>query len=939
MPEAGSMQRDNARISSELFGAYLKCPTKCFLLAAGEPKADNAYSAWAAERNRAYRVAGIKKLAAQFDPREIMSGAPLDVSWASRKSGLAINTPTRVNKLETVIHAVEWIADKQNSNSGTSLIPVRFVADNKLTHSDKLMLAFDAHVLANFLNQPVVAGHIVHRDDFKTHKVKTSEVEREVKKTVGKISALLSGSDPPKLALNRHCPECAYQERCRKLAAEKDDLSLLVGLSDKERAKLNGKGIFSVTQFSYTFRPRRRSKRQAGRPEKYHHALKALAIREKKIHVVGTPQLKIEGTPVFLDVEGLPDRDFYYLVGLRWPTANGVEQRNFWADASVDEARLWADFLAALSTIASPTIVHYGSFETAFLKKMSDRYCAPPEGSVAASAIVSAVNLLSFIFARIYFPTYSNGLKDIARYLDFKWNDPGASGLQSIAWRHEWERLRDLALKERLIRYNVDDCEALEVVSNTITSLVKNVSESSKSAREIDIVYTEDLGKLLDTKWTKFKSSIAGLEQINDAAQWDYQRSRVYARPEPIKRPSPTNSDKSPRLKRQNYTDIVWIPPNDCPKCASKKRTKDRVILRHVQDILFGTTSLKQRFVKHVFQTYQCRTCGHVYGLDERYRAKAYKYGWNLLSYVIFHTVGLCMPQRTVHRSAQRLFGLTCPRTLINQSKARASNYYAPTKKSILERIVAGHLVHADETRANIKGKLAYVWVLTNLHEVAYILADSREGELIQRLLEDFKGVLVSDFYAAYDSIPCPQQKCLIHLMRDLNDDVLQNPFDEELKSIVTDFSKVLQAIIANIDRRGLKKYFLRKHAKGVARFYRMLDRASFKSEVALKTQKRLEKNRDKLFTFLQYDGVPWNNNNAEHAIKAFAKLRDIVSGSSTKKGIDEYLTLLSISQTCEYQKIDFLNFLRSGEKDLAIYAAKHNRLSLKMRDNVVVPE
>jgi hypothetical protein len=36
--------------------------------------------------------------------------------------------------------------------------------------------------------------------------------------------------------------------------------------------------------------------------------LKALAIREKKIHIVGSPEMKIEGTPVYMDVEGLPDR-------------------------------------------------------------------------------------------------------------------------------------------------------------------------------------------------------------------------------------------------------------------------------------------------------------------------------------------------------------------------------------------------------------------------------------------------------------------------------------------------------------------------------------------------------------------------------------------------------------------------------------------------------
>ena len=222
---------------------------------------------------------------------------------------------------------------------------------------------------------------------------------------------------------------------------------------------------------------------------------------------------------------------------------------------------------------------------------------------------------------------------------------------------------------------------------------------------------------------------------------------------------------------------------------------------------------------------------------------------------------------------------------------------------------------------------------------MVYILSETREGALIQNLLANFKGVLVSDFYSAYDSISCPQQKCLIHLMRDLNDDVLKNTFDEELKAIVSGFSNVLQPIVVDIDKRGLKKYFLRKHLKQVDSFYHMLDKASFKSEVALNVRRRLEKNRDKLFTFLRYDGVPWNNNNAEHAIKAFAKLRDLVSGSSTKKGIEEYLILLSVCQSCVYQDIDFLNFLRSGEKDIAAYALNRKGRSLRMRSNVVVSE
>jgi predicted RecB family nuclease len=107
---------------------------------------------------------------------------------------------------------------------------------------------------------------------------------------------------PPDLVLNRHCPECEFRGRCRQKAIEADDLSLLAGMSAKERQKLRSKGIFTVTQLSYTFRPRRRPKRQRDKREKYHHALKALAVRERKIHIVGSPELKIEGTTVYLDV-------------------------------------------------------------------------------------------------------------------------------------------------------------------------------------------------------------------------------------------------------------------------------------------------------------------------------------------------------------------------------------------------------------------------------------------------------------------------------------------------------------------------------------------------------------------------------------------------------------------------------------------------------------
>ena len=212
--------------------------------------------------------------------------------------------------------------------------------------------------------------------------------------------------------------------------------------------------------------------------------------------------------------------------------------------------------------------------------------------------------------------------------------------------------------------------------------------------------------------------------------------------------------------------------------------------------------------MKYIVQTYRCDGCGHEYGLHEAC-LHGYRWGLNVRAYFIYHIVGLRVPQLTMRQNLNRLFGFDLSQGTLHDFKVAASKLYSATKKQILDRIVHGTLIHADETRANIKGRLAYVWVLTNLREVVYILAESREGQVIQELLRDFRGVLVSDFYAAYSAIPCQQQKCLIHLMRDLNDEILGNPFDEEMKSIVARFAGLLKPMVDTIDRRGLKRYFL----------------------------------------------------------------------------------------------------------------------------------
>ena len=100
----------------------------------------------------------------------------------------------------------------------------------------------------------------------------------------------------------------------------------------------------------------------------------------------------------------------------------------------------------------------------------------------------------------------------------------------------------------------------------------------------------------------------------------------------------------------------------------------------------------------------------------------------------------------------------------------------------------------------------------------------------------------------------------------------------------------------------------------------------AFGSEVGQKYQKRLQKYRDKLFVFLDHDGIPWNNNNAENAIKLFASRRKLIGSSFTEQGLKDYLVFLSIYQTCRLKNLSFLRFLRDGGLDLDAFAEAGGR-------------
>jgi hypothetical protein len=546
----------------------------------------------------------------------------------------------------------------------------------------------------------------------------------------------------------------------------------------------------------------------------------------------------------------------------------------------------------------------------------------------------SLVNVLSLIYAHVYFPTYSNGLKEVGACLGCSWSDPDASGSQSIAWRVRWEATRDEQWKQKLMTYNLEDCAALKRVTEFVYAAGAAIGtiggRRAGAPGDPPVASVQDLDRAgNERKWGKVRFFHPDFEFVNDCAYFDYQRQRVFVRTSKTlkknRRRSGAQVNRRLRVSRR-----VEITSAKCPACGGGKiirwargRRVANQTPRHKRafDLVFTNGGIKRRVIECRAAVHECRDCGRVF-VPERYERLA-KHFHGLMSWLMFEHVAHRISYEMLGEMVRESFGLAVCSPEVQMIKSLMARYYRPGYRRLLDKILSGPVLHIDETEVKLKTSKGYVWVFASLEDVVFLYRPTREGDFLKDLLKDFKGVLVSDFYAAYDAIDCPQQKCLIHLMRDMNQELLNNPFDEELKSVTGSFGVLLREVVTTIDQHGLKRCHLKKHDRGVARFFESLAGQSFHSEAAEALRQRLLKNRDKLFTFIQHDGVPWNNNNAENAIKRFAYYREDTIGVMKEAGLNDYLVLLSLCHTCRYRGISFLKFLLSRERDIDAFGTQ----------------
>jgi len=168
-------------------------------------------------------------------------------------------------------------------------------------------------------------------------------------------------SVPPKLILNSHCPLCPFRDHCRKEAEDEDNLSLLGKMTQKIIRRYEKKGIFTVKQLSYVFNPRRRRKKSVAANSVFNLELQALALRTEKIYLHETPLIPTNQVELFLDIEGIPDQCFHYLIGLIAVSKDAIKTYSFWANTHDDEATIFQNFLTVAATYENAPIYHYGN--------------------------------------------------------------------------------------------------------------------------------------------------------------------------------------------------------------------------------------------------------------------------------------------------------------------------------------------------------------------------------------------------------------------------------------------------------------------------------------------------------------------------------------------------------------------------------------------------
>ena len=246
---------------------------------------------------------------------------------------------------------------------------------------------------------------------------------------------------------------------------------------------------------------------------------------------------------------------------------------SFWADDETEEQAIWVKLLDLLRVLGDCTLFHYGAYEKAYIKKMLRKYPSPdtPFPGTWDSALF---NVLGAIRTNVYFPAYSNGLKDIASFLGVTWTGKVTSGIECIAARMRWEESKDSVIKEEILDYNRQDCLAVQRVADFLLSLGSPEATATPLVQLASEIRVDSHGR-----FGKVDFAVPEMSFINKCARFNYQRDKVLLRTDPAVRASVRRKRARTRPIRKANLEVRCDPPVRCPDCGATQITSFAVSL------------------------------------------------------------------------------------------------------------------------------------------------------------------------------------------------------------------------------------------------------------------------------------------------------------------------------------------------------------------------
>ena len=220
--------------------------------------------------------------------------------------------------------------------------------------------------------------------------------------------------------------------------------------------------------------------------------------------------------------------------------------------------------------------------------------------------------------------------------------------------------------------------------------------------------------------------------------------------------------------------------------------------------------------------------------------------------------------------------------------------------EEIQDAVLSAKVMFADETGWRVKGKTWWLWCFTTADATYYIIDRCRGRPVLMKFFKrEFRGILVSDFWGAYNAIEClAKQKCLPHLLREM----LRVEKYETTGRSWQRFAKKLRRLLRDAIR--LSKHSERSAPDYASKRQRIQERLQtllqtpWNDKHARRLVKRLRRHADELFTFLDHAEVPHDNNTGERAIRPAVIIRKNSYANRSEEGADMQAVLMSIFRT-----------------------------------------